>query len=161
MVFTIYLLHTRLLTAFQNGAFNLPGSILDSFIIDAIGPKQTTIFGSVTQAIVRFILSGLYAKLTEHIVAFAVVHGIFLSLGEVLPGNNSGLLTSKSGPTSVRGQYYGTAAAVWKAGAFVGTWVFSLIIDTFGGDYQDREYWAVLDWERTGVVVGCDHVIFL
>ena len=43
----------------------------------------------------------------------------------------------------------------------MGTWVFSLIIDTFGGDYHDREHWAVMDWERTGVVVGCDYVVFL
>jgi hypothetical protein len=38
------------------------------------------------------------------------------------PGNCLGLLAGKSGPTAVRGQYYGFAAAVGKVGAFVGTW---------------------------------------
>ena len=90
------------------------------------------IFGLVAQAIVGFIMSGLYAKLTEHIAAFAVVYGIFLSLGEAGPGNNLGLLASKSGPTAVRGQYYGIAAAVGKVGAYVGTWAFPPIIDAFG-----------------------------
>ena len=50
-------------------------------------------------------MSGLYAKLTDRITAFAVVYGLFLSLGEVGPGNNLSLLASKSGLTAVRGQY--------------------------------------------------------
>jgi hypothetical protein len=35
------------------------------------------------------------------------------------PGNNLGLLASKSSPTAVRGQFYGVAAAIGKVGAFV------------------------------------------
>ena len=73
-------------------------------------------------------------KLTGHIVAFAVIHGIFLSLGEIGPENDFGLLASKSGPTAVCGKYYGAAAAVWKAGTFVGTLAFPQIIDAFLGD---------------------------
>ena len=96
------------------------------------------IIGLVAQAIVGFIMSGLYVKLTEHIAAFAVVYGIFLSLGELGPGNNLGLLAAKSGPTAVRGQYYGIAAAIGKVGAFVGTWAFPPIIDAFGGDTTTR-----------------------
>jgi hypothetical protein len=38
------------------------------------------------------------------------------------PGNCLGLLAAKTGPTAVRGQYYGVAAAIGKVGAFVGTW---------------------------------------
>ena len=38
------------------------------------------------------------------------------------PGNCLGMLAAKTGPTAVRGQYYGIAAAVGKIGAFVGTW---------------------------------------
>lgn len=116
----------------------MPGAILGSFIIDIIGPKQTMIFGLVAQAIIGFIMSGLYAKLTEHIAAFAVVYGIFLSLGELGPGNNLGILAAKTGPTAVRGQYYGIAAAVGKVGAFVGTWAFPPIIEAFGGDTTTR-----------------------
>lgn len=96
------------------------------------------ILGLVAQAIVGFIMSGLYVRLTENIGAFAVVYGIFLSLGEAGPGNNLGLLAAKSGPTAVRGQYYGIAAAVGKVGAFVGTWSFPPIIDSFGGSDSVR-----------------------
>lgn len=140
-------------------AFYLPGAILGSFVIDIIGPKQTMIFGLVAQAIVGFIMSGLYAKLTEHIAAFAVVYGIFLSLGEAGPGNNLGLLASKSGPTAVRGQYYGIAAAVGKVGAFVGTWAFPPIIDAFGGDTTTRGNTGPF-WIGSGVALLSAAIIF-
>ena len=50
-------------------------------------------------------MSGLYVQLTRHIAAFAVVYGIFLSLGEVGPGNNleksrAGLLPSVDSTTA-------------------------------------------------------------
>lgn len=87
-------------------------------------------------------MSGAYVQLTNHIGAFAVcpllcfllwnwifimsatqvVYGIFLSFGELGPGNCTLLLAAKCGPTAVRGQYFGVAAAVGKVGALVGTW---------------------------------------
>ncbi|KXN88499.1 hypothetical protein AN958_07165 [Leucoagaricus sp. SymC.cos] len=109
------------------------GTLIGAFILDYLGPKYTMITGLVLQAIVGFIMSGLYEKLANHIAGFAVVYGIFLSFGEVGPGNCLGLLASKSSPTAVRGQFYGAAAAVGKVGAFVGTWAFPPMISAFGG----------------------------
>jgi hypothetical protein len=43
------------------------------------------------------------------------------------PGDNIGLLASKTSATAVRGQYYAIAAATGKIGAFVGTYVFPLL----------------------------------
>lgn len=74
-------------------------------------------------------MSGLYTHLKNHIAAFAVVYGIFLSFGELGPGNNLGLLASKTSPTAIRGQFYGIAAAVGKVGAFVGTWGVFILRD--------------------------------
>jgi len=111
----------------------MPGTLIGAFIVDYMGPKNTMIFGLIAQAIIGFIMAGLYTHLTNHVAAFAVVYGIFLSFGEVGPGNNLGLLASKTGPTAVRGQYYGLAAAVGKVGAFVGTWAFPPMINDFGG----------------------------
>ncbi|KAF9451867.1 MFS Git1p-related glycerophosphoinositol and glycerophosphocholine permease [Macrolepiota fuliginosa MF-IS2] len=102
--------------------FYMPGTLGGAFIIDYLGPKYTMITGLILQAIIGFIMSGLYVQLTKHIAAFAVVYGIFLSFGELGPGNCLGLLASKTSPTAIRGQYYGAAAAIGKVGAFVGTW---------------------------------------
>ncbi|OAX83589.1 hypothetical protein ACJ72_02054, partial [Emergomyces africanus] len=52
---------------------------------------------------------------------------LFLSFGELGPGDNIGLIASKTSATAVRGQYYGIGAALGKVGAFVGTYVFPII----------------------------------
>ncbi|CCM00079.1 uncharacterized protein FIBRA_02106 [Fibroporia radiculosa] len=113
--------------------FYMPGTIGGAFLVDYLGPKYTMIFGLLCQAVIGFIMSGLYNQLTSHVAAFAVVYGIFLSFGEVGPGNCTGMLAVKTGPTAIRGKFYGIAAAVGKVGAFVGDWVFPDIIDDFGG----------------------------
>ncbi|KIP08049.1 hypothetical protein PHLGIDRAFT_127292 [Phlebiopsis gigantea 11061_1 CR5-6] len=118
--------------------FYMPGTLGGAFVVDILGPKYTMITGLVCQAIIGFIMSGLYKQLTNHVAAFAVVYGIFLSFGELGPGNCLGLLAAKTGPTAVRGKFYGLAAAVGKIGAFVGTWAFPAIIDDFGGSATDR-----------------------
>ncbi|TRM64448.1 major facilitator superfamily domain-containing protein [Schizophyllum amplum] len=118
--------------------FYLPGTLIGAFIVDYLGPKNTMIFGLIMQAIIGFIMSGCYKQLSDNIAAFAVVYGIFLSFGEVGPGNCLGLLASKTSPTAIRGHFYGIAAAVGKIGAFVGTWAFPPMIDAFGGSSTDR-----------------------
>ncbi|KAH6909115.1 glycerophosphodiester transporter [Coprinopsis sp. MPI-PUGE-AT-0042] len=118
--------------------FYMPGTLIGAFTVDYLGPKWTLISGLVCQAIIGFIMSGLYNHLSSKIGAFAVVYGIFLSFGEFGPGNCLGLLASKTSPTAVRGQFYGVAAAIGKVGAFVGTWMFPPIIDAFGGSDSAR-----------------------
>lgn len=113
--------------------FYIPGTVVGAFCVDLMGPKVTMISGLLAQAVIGFIMSGLYTQLSQHVAAFAVVYGIFLSFGEFGPGNCLGVLAAKSGPTAVRGQYYGIAAATGKIGAFVGTWVFPVMITDFGG----------------------------
>jgi hypothetical protein len=123
----------------------MPGTIGGAFVVDYLGPKNTMvrfsskahllprltvlvswkITGLLLQAVFGFIMSGLYTQLKKKIAAFAVIYGIFLSFGELGPGNCLGLLASKSGPTAVRGQFYGVAAAIGKVGAFAGTWCTS------------------------------------
>lgn len=104
-------------------------------VSDSLGPRYTLILGFLVQSVIGFIMAGTYAKLSQPSVigAFVVVYGIFLSFGELGPGNNIGLLAAKTCATGVRGQYYGIAAAVGKIGAFVGVYVFPYI-EKAGGD---------------------------
>ncbi|KAG6807552.1 hypothetical protein H0H92_007117 [Tricholoma furcatifolium] len=118
--------------------FYMPGTFIGAFVVDYLGPKYTMITGLLLQAIIGFFMSGFYGPLTKHIGGFAVIYGIFLSFGEFGPGNNLGLLASKSSPTAVRGQFYGIAAAVGKIGAFIGTWAFPPMINDFGGSSTAR-----------------------
>ncbi|GAA5992147.1 hypothetical protein JCM10908_001788 [Rhodotorula pacifica] len=98
-------------------AFYLPGCFAGSLLVDWIGPKKQLIIFLCLQGVTGFIMSGLYERLTEHVAAFAVVYGIFLSFGEAGPGDCLGLLASKTWPTAARGQMYGLAAAIGKIGA--------------------------------------------
>ncbi|KAJ3571096.1 hypothetical protein NP233_g3977 [Leucocoprinus birnbaumii] len=94
-----------------------------------------------------------------HIGAFAVVYGIFLSFGELGPGNCLGLLASKTSPTAVRGQFYGLAAAIGKVGAFVGTWAFPPMIDAFGGSDTDKGNTGPF-WVGSGLAILSALVVF-
>ncbi|KAI9904078.1 hypothetical protein N3K66_000607 [Trichothecium roseum] len=120
--------------------FYLPGSLAGAFVSDWLGPKYTLITGVVIQAVIGFIMAGLYGHLSSNIAAFAVVYGIFLSFGEFGPGNNIGLLAAKTCSTGVRGRYYGIAAAVGKIGAFVGTYVFPEIQKAGNNAVQSAQY---------------------
>lgn len=122
--------------------FYIPGTMIGAPISDRLGPRYTLILGFLTQSVVGFIMAGTYAKLSQPSVigAFVVVYGIFLSLGELGPGNNIGLLAAKTCATGVRGQYYGIAAAVGKIGAFVGVYVFPYI-QAAGGSPDDTAYY--------------------
>ncbi len=103
---------------------------------DWIGARNALIIGVTLQAIVGFIMAGLYGTLSQpgNVASFVVVYGIFLSLGELGPGDNIGLIASKTSATGIRGQYYGIAAAIGKIGAFVGTKVFPYIEAAGGSD---------------------------
>lgn len=116
--------------------------MLGAPLSDRLGPRYTLILGFLTQSVVGFIMAGTYAKLSQPNVigAFVVVYGIFLSLGELGPGNNIGLLAAKTCATGVRGQYYGIASAVGKIGAFVGVYVFPSI-QAAGGTSKDAAYY--------------------
>lgn len=107
--------------------FYMPGAFLGALSADYIGPRLTIAIGVGLQGVIGFCMAGKYESLAHPVGGFVVVFGIFYSLGEFGPGDNLGLLASKTSATPVRGQYYGIAAAVGKIGAFVGTWVFPVI----------------------------------
>ncbi|MCJ1245391.1 hypothetical protein MMC30_002595 [Trapelia coarctata] len=110
--------------------FYIPGAIIGAFISDWIGPRLALTIFVFAQGCVGFLMTGLYPILNQpkNVGGFVVIYGIFLSLGEVGPGDNIGLIASKTSATAIRGQYYGIAAAMGKIGAFVGTYVFPIII---------------------------------
>jgi MFS family permease len=110
--------------------------MLGSLFSDLVGPRYALVIGVTLQGLVGFLMAGLYPTLAKpsNVGGFAVVYGIFLSLGELGPGDNIGLLASKTCATGVRGQYYAIAAAVGKVGAFVGTYIFPYIEKAGGSD---------------------------
>jgi MFS family permease len=117
-------------------AFYVPGALLGSWTSDKMGPRLALSVFVAAQGIVGFIMSGCYQwlKMPENVAGFVVVYGIFLSLGEMGPGDNIGLVASKTCATGIRGQYYAAAAAMGKIGGFIGNYIFPVIIADGGGD---------------------------
>ncbi|PHH74045.1 hypothetical protein CDD80_3407 [Ophiocordyceps camponoti-rufipedis] len=122
--------------------FYLPGTLIGALVSDWLGPKYTLIGGVTIQAIVGFIMAAVYDRISHNVAAFAVTYGLFLTLGELGPGNNIGLLAAKTCATGVRGRYYGISAAIGKIGAFVGSYVFPYIQAAGGapGSVQSAQY---------------------
>ncbi|KXT12803.1 hypothetical protein AC579_1822 [Pseudocercospora musae] len=116
--------------------FYLPGAIFGSFTSDWMGPRRALMVFVIAQGCLGFIMSGCYAylKMPENIAGFVVVYGIFLMLGEMGPGDNIGLVASKSCATGIRGQYYAIAAALGKVGGFIGNYIFPYIYNAGGGE---------------------------
>ena len=112
--------------------FNLPGSLLGAFGSDWLGCQPALLLGATLQAIFGVFIAVFFSKLKENIVAFVVLYGLFLSCGEFGPGDNVGLLAAKFSATGVRGRCYGVAAAMGKIGAFVGSWVFPILVGRAG-----------------------------
>jgi MFS family permease len=116
--------------------FYLPGAVLGAFTSDWMGPRLALFVFVIAQGIVAFIMSGClyFLEMPQYVGAFVVVYGIFLALGEMGPGDNIGLIASKTSASGIRGQYYGIAAACGKIGAFVGSYVFPIIQNDGGGE---------------------------
>ncbi|KAG6818353.1 hypothetical protein H0H93_005647, partial [Arthromyces matolae] len=94
--------------------FYLPGALIGSLIVDFVGPKWTLVIGYVLQALVGFIISGLYVPLSKHIATFSALYGLFQAFAEFGAGLCTFILAAKACPTAVRGQYFGVAAACGK-----------------------------------------------
>ncbi|KAF2635612.1 MFS general substrate transporter [Massarina eburnea CBS 473.64] len=118
--------------------FYMPGCLAGAFVADmkSMGPKKTLFIGVMLQGVIGFIMAGCYPQLSKpgNVAGFAVVYGIFLALGEFGPGDNIGLIASKTCATGIRGQYYGIAAAMGKIGAFSGSWALTAIQEAAGDD---------------------------
>ncbi|KAJ5462096.1 uncharacterized protein N7458_003648 [Penicillium daleae] len=96
-------------------SFYLPGCILGGYLMDRIGRKQTMTLGFMLWAIWGF------------------------PLGEMGPGVATFLCAAESFPTPLRGHFLGFAAAVGKAGASIGTQVFTPIQNSFSSTEKGQQ----------------------
>lgn len=104
--------------------------------MDRIGRKQTMTLGFGLWAILGFIIGGALGPIEKVFPLFIVLYGIFNALGEMGPGVATFLCGAESFPTPLRGHFLGLAAAVGKAGAAIGTQVFTPIQDSFSDTFQ-------------------------
>ncbi|KAK9848364.1 MFS like protein [Penicillium brevicompactum] len=119
--------------------FYLPGCLLGGLLMDRIGRKQTMTLGFILWAVWGFILGGALQPIQQVFPLFIIMYGVFQALGEMGPGVSTFLCASESIPTPLRGHFLGLAAAVGKAGASIGTEVFTPIQDSFDSTVQGQQ----------------------
>lgn len=119
--------------------FYIPGPFLGGYLSDKIGRRQTMCLGFALQAALGFILGGANKQIQSIFPLFVVLYGIFLTLGEVGPGSTVVLTASECFPTSIRGQMMGLVAAWSKAGAAIGTQVFSAILASWADEQKANQ----------------------
>jgi MFS family permease len=113
--------------------FYLPGCVVGGYLMDKIGRKNTMALGFLVQALLGFILGGALKQIQSVFALFVVLYGIFVALGEMGPGVATILCAAESYPTPLRGHLLGLSAAIGKAGAAIGTQVFTPMQNAIGG----------------------------
>lgn len=110
----------------------LPGVFVGMFLVNSLGRRWTGILGFGGYLLIGLIVGCSYAEITKVIPAFVVMYGLMQSLGHMGPGSTLGLVSTESFPTAIRGVCYAISAAFGKAGAAVGTEVFTPIEENLG-----------------------------
>ena len=112
----------------------IPGVLVGAWLVNRIGRRWTGIAGFLGGYVVGgFIIGGMYHKLTiKSIPAFVILYGLLQAFGHMGPGATIGLISCEAFPTAARGMGYGVAAGFGKAGAAVGTQVFTPIRQAAG-----------------------------
>lgn len=107
----------------------IPGVFIGAWLVNKIGRRWTGISGFIGGYVIcGFIIGGCYDKLTKDALpAFVVLYGLLQAFGHMGPGATIGLISCEAFPTAARGMGYGIAAGFGKAGAAVGTQVFTPI----------------------------------
>lgn len=110
----------------------LPGVFVGIFLVNRLGRRWTGILGFGGYLLIGLIVGCSYAEITNVMPAFVVMYGLMQSLGHMGPGSTLGLVSTESYPTATRGVCYAISAALGKAGAAVGTEVFTPIEENLG-----------------------------
>ena len=134
--------------------FYIPGAAFGGWLSDKIGRKQTLCIGFTLQGCVGFILGGTLKQIVTSTPAFIIIYGLFLTLGEVGPGATILTLSSECFPTSIRGQCLGFICAWGKAGAAIGTSVFSTILFSFGDNAMKANQSVFLIGSGVAIIGG-------
>ena len=105
----------------------LPGYIIAAFTIDRIGRKPIQLLGFAMMAISYGSLF-IFPALTKITVTFLLLYGLAYLFTEFGPNITTFLYPAEIFPVTVRTTAHGIAAGIGKLGAFIGAFIFPLML---------------------------------
>lgn len=117
------------------GSFATFGSIFGMYVNRWFTRKQMIIMGFFLYGIISIIVGAAFAQLAKISALFVIFYGLMSFVMYAGPANMQSVVTSEAFPTCIRGTLYGFAAGVGKAGAAIGTEVFTPIQNHAGKKY--------------------------
>ena len=105
----------------------LPGYIVAALTIDRIGRKRIQLLGFAMMAVSYGILF-LFPVLTQIVWAFLLVYGMSYFFTEFGPNVTTFVIPAEIFPVAARTTAHGISAAVGKVGAFIGAFLFPLLL---------------------------------
>lgn len=116
-------------------SFSIFGVFASCIGLRFITRRQAIISGFIGYGIISFIVGGAFEKFSE-IPALLIIFYAFLNMIiNFGPASLQSVVSSESFPTAVRGTIYGISAGIGKAGAAVGTEVFTPLQVNYGKRY--------------------------
>ncbi|CDK24075.1 unnamed protein product [Kuraishia capsulata CBS 1993] len=117
------------------GSFAAFGSIIGMFLFKWMTRKQVIIAGFLAYGVLSIIVGAAFAQLSKIPSLFIIFYALMNLVIYAGPANLQSAVSSESFPTAVRGTLYGLSAAIGKAGAAIGTEVFTPIQTHAGKRY--------------------------
>ena len=121
------LIQTMLYTLLIFVVAALPGYIVAALTIDRIGRKRMQLLGFAMMALTYGVLF-LFPALTQITWTFLLVYGLSYFFTEFGPNVTTFVLPAEIFPVAARTTAHGIAAAVGKVGAFIGAFLFPLLL---------------------------------
>ncbi|KAF1313352.1 Inorganic phosphate transporter, partial [Globisporangium splendens] len=113
----------------------LPGYYVAIYFINRLGRKVIQLQGFTVMTIIFLMLAIFWDDLKKHSVPFIILYGLALFFSNFGPNTSTFVMPTEMFPTPIRSTCHGFSAACGKAGAAIGSFGFSIWVDTsFGYD---------------------------
>ncbi|MEL5849065.1 MAG: MFS transporter [Candidatus Igneacidithiobacillus chanchocoensis] len=109
----------------------VPGYFLAAFTIDRIGHKTLQMLGFFMMGLM-FLLIGAFPMLSESIGVFLVIYGLSYFFAEYGPNTTTFVIAGEVFPVNLRTTGHGLSAGTAKVGAFLGAFIFPILLHDFG-----------------------------
>ncbi|MCE5387637.1 MAG: MFS transporter [Acidithiobacillus sp.] len=109
----------------------VPGYFLAAFTIDRVGHKTLQMLGFAMMGLM-FLLIGAFPMITASIGVFLVIYGLSYFFAEYGPNTTTFVIAGEVYPVNLRTTGHGISAGTAKVGAFLGAFIFPVLLHDFG-----------------------------